>query len=352
MIYLGLFCVICSIPFLYCMFSLIYLLLNILISRTYKFKEIVTMNIEASNDILDYKPAIAGYLINSQKIGDKEVFSTLFDLINRKVIIIEITKGFVSDNVGEYKLKRNLKSNERLKEYELFLIQWLFKSEKEKISLIDIKNRVYKDRMSNENYKFFLKKVQNECIKEDFFSKRFSIIKKKMQVFTDLFVVFTNIFIVVGLCYSIFILFISIARQKDLTPILFPLLLTIGLWILRFCIKFIYSKIVYYNIFSEKGKEDYKKMMKFKEYLENYSLIPEHPMMGYQIWGRYYIYSIELGCSDKFYEQLKAIGINIKNNKKILSFIEFMHENFKQINSEYVRHIIVDSDGESHVDYM
>ena len=60
--------------------------------------------IDESLDIPEYEPAIMSYLVNFQKIGRREICSTLFDLIAKKYIKIDITSGFVSDDNGKYKL--------------------------------------------------------------------------------------------------------------------------------------------------------------------------------------------------------------------------------------------------------
>ena len=44
--------------------------------------------VDETTAIPNYEPAIMGYLVNCQKIGRREICSTLFDLIGRNVIKI------------------------------------------------------------------------------------------------------------------------------------------------------------------------------------------------------------------------------------------------------------------------
>ena len=65
--------------------------------------------IEESINIPNYEPAIMSYLMNYQKIGKREICSTLFDLIAKGAIEIELEKGLVTENEGEYSFKVNCK---------------------------------------------------------------------------------------------------------------------------------------------------------------------------------------------------------------------------------------------------
>ena len=139
MLYLGLGIAVCVIPLVYCLFSLVFLIVNFVWTKSNKIYEKITLDVKENVEIFNYQPAVVGYLINSQKLGKKEIFSTLFDLIARDVIKLDFKKGFVSDNIGEYTLQLNNKSNCILEEYEEMLIHWLFISDKEKLTLKDLK---------------------------------------------------------------------------------------------------------------------------------------------------------------------------------------------------------------------
>ena len=82
--------------------------------------------IDESIDIPEYEPAIMSYLVNFQKIGRREICSTLFDLIAKKEIKIEMTKGFVNDDTGKYQLILVNYREATLNSYEEILVKYLF----------------------------------------------------------------------------------------------------------------------------------------------------------------------------------------------------------------------------------
>ena len=99
--------------------------------------------VDESITIPNYEPSVMAYLVNYQKIGRREICSTLFDLIARGYIKISLKKGLVGDNDGEYILKRCDDEKSKIKGFEINLIVYLFGDNKE-ISIDTLNRKLYK----------------------------------------------------------------------------------------------------------------------------------------------------------------------------------------------------------------
>jgi len=333
--------------------AVIYLIYLIVSTMQYKaklgIKNIQGLLLEETTTVPEYEPAIMGYLVNYQKIGRREICSTLFDLIGRNVIKITLTNGFVSDEKSNYTLKLS-EETENLKPYEQALIKYLF-GNKQKIKSEILSKKLYKTNLNNWFLNKFLKLIQDDAKKYDFFNKRTG--KRKVLVYKIINKVVTVMASVVsGLCV-IGPEILDAADDLDVLVlfVLFSFVTAGILWCLKFLISFMFNLSCYYNDFSKQGNEDYKKWMGFKKFLKNYSTIPDHPLMGVMVWERYYAYAIGLKCSKKFFKQMKAMkivdnSIDIKMFETFNDVVECIGTSTKKIKS-----ISLDEHGGSHVDY-
>ena len=57
--------------------------------------------------------------------------------------------------------------------------------------------------------------------------------------------------------------------------------------------------------YTDEGKLYEEKWMKFKKFLEDYSLIKEHPPESIAIWNKYLVYATALGVADEVYDAMK-----------------------------------------------
>ena len=62
---------------------------------------------------------------------------------------------------------------------------------------------------------------------------------------------------------------------------------------------------------TEEGRVFYLKWRNFKDFIEDYSLIKEHPPESIAIWKKYLIYGAALGVADEVYESMKLEVPNI-----------------------------------------
>lgn len=337
----------------------------------FKIKEKIfkkELEIDVSYNLPEYDPAIAGYLVDCQRIGQKEVLTTLFDLVSRNVI--RLVKGN-----NTFKFELNDYDITTLENFEECLILWLFKNKKE-ITSNDIKKELF-DPASKKDMNFFLSKLQSKAKLNDFFSKKLSktkeiictivtansyimnhIYKFSFYVAYAIFVSILHFFVRVSDWYKIFQLFdlLQLYYADSIVPwlvlVVSPLVIYIVNKGMNALLVSIFNIICYYNEYSENGYKEYCKLMGLKKYLETYSLIPEHPIEGIKTWDRYYLFAIELNCSDRFFKQLKENGIsNSLLDLDSYEFYEFLISTIRESFDNPPKDVFTDVYGGSHVKY-
>lgn len=305
--------------------------------------------IDESIDIPEYEPAIMSYLVNFQKIGRREICSTLFDLIAKKEIKIEMTRGFVNDDTGGYQLILVNYREATLNSYEEILVKYLF-GRKKIITNEDLKDKLYKKNLDKNVLTSFLKAIQDEAKKRDFFSEKEAKIKARVYKVVNKIV--TVIASVTSGIFALSLELLEAADDVEVLVIILGLMAFAGIfWIVKFLISFAYNLTCYYNNFSKQGNEDYKKWLGFKRYLKKWSSLTNQPIMSVLIWQKYYAYSIGLKVNKKFFKQMKKMRI-VDNSIDIGLF-----ETFNNIvscigtSAKKIKSISIDEHGGSHVDY-
>lgn len=333
--------------------ALIYLIFLIVESIRYKSKlglqGLKNMFLEETTSIPDYEPAIMGYLVNCQKIGRREICSTLFDLIGKKVISISMNKGFVSDDNNEYILELAADDLTALKSYEACLVRYLFGKSK-KINSNTLNKKLYKNNLREDFFIQFLQLIQLDAKQRDFFSGKTA--KKNIRVYKVINKVVTIIASVMSILGGLITSVDDFDSEGYILAIIIFALITAGvLWLLKFLISFMFNMTCYYNDFSKNGSEDYRKWSGFKKYLKNCSTLPDHPLMGVLVWERYYAYAIGLKCSKKFFKQMKKI--KVVDSSIDIAIFESLNDLVKCIgtSAKKLKNISLDSYGGSHVDY-
>ncbi len=300
------------------------------------------MDVVETISIKDYEPAIVGYLVNFQKIGKREISSTLFDLIGRKVINLKLVKGKLNDDKGVYLL--SLEKEENLKKYEKMLIEYLFEDKKE-IHQEDLSAKLYKNNIDKNFLGEFLRQIQQTAKKRDFFSKKEGI--RKERVYKVVNKVTTILASISSFLFAISLEGLDVINEDIIFVIVFLLVVALLFWSFKFIISYLFNITCYYNDFSEKGKEDYKRWKGFKKHLKKWSSLKDSPLMGVTIWQRYYAYSIALKVNKRFLRQMRKMGIE---DSEIFTFVSSITSNIGY-SARKIKKISFDKYGGSHVDY-
>lgn len=291
--------------------AIIYLLYLIVLTIKYRtrlgLKDLQNMFLDETISIPSYEPSVMAYLVNYQKIGRREICSTLFDLIGRNVITLTLKSGFVSDDDSKYILRINEEEKEKLVGFEALLVKYIF-GKNNSIKSETLSKKLYKKNLKESFYSSFLRSVQSKAKTYDFFDSKTA--KRKMFIYKVINKILTIIASVMTALGGLILEVDDFDDAGIIVSIIIFSLITAGiLWCLKFFISFMYNLTCFYNDFSKNGNEDYKKWMGFRKFLKNYSTIPNHPLMGVMVWERYYAYAISLKCSKKFFKQMKSMKV-------------------------------------------
>ncbi|MDI3524487.1 DUF2207 domain-containing protein [Kosmotoga sp.] len=78
-----------------------------------------------------------------------------------------------------------------------------------------------------------------------------------------------------------------------------------GFWVLGFSVLFL--PIDVFGRWTRQGREYYLKWKKFQRFLEDYSLLSEHPPESITLWEEYLVYAAALGIADKVKKNMERI---------------------------------------------
>ena len=244
----------------------------------------------------DDPPAYVNGMIGSglKDVGslNQEAFqATIMDLINRGKM------GVSSEEDTEFTKTTflTIKDTSGLKRFEADVINILKRYELNgKISLSYMQDCLRGEseaRYFQGRFESWKENFENEYFSEDSFSRLFD---KKGNDYLNYFAFLLIILGVIAFIASIFFDF----AVTGSTIFVGVLLVIVGVVCLM-----LPSGIA--GKYTDEGKLYEEKWMKFKKYLQDYSLIKEHPPESIVIWNKYLVYATALGVADEVYKAMK-----------------------------------------------
>lgn len=252
----------------------------------------------------DDPPAVVNALIdNSQDIGTPNMHgfeATILNLIDKKVIGLE-TKTDPDTDMNELFLKLDKNSDANLDIHENTVIDILSMFANDNI--VNLSN-LNSDLSYESNAKLFMEEynvwqqdVKHEYLDSDtlktYFNSKGSSLMKKISIF--------------GLVAGIIIF--SLGLLTNLNNGVFAIGGGIVLTIFSFIVFMLPEDI--FGQWTEKGRLFYLKWKNFKKFLQDNSLINEHPPESIVVWKKYLIYGTALGVADNVYNAMKLQEKNI-----------------------------------------
>ena len=243
----------------------------------------------------DDPPAVVNAILNRSDIGKPtmEGFeATIMDLIDRKVLKIHVEPTEHTEDL--------------ILEFDDSKFDELSQSEKSAYSLLEtfsdggiLNVSRLSSKLNNEyNGKLFVSKldawketVQYEYLGESKISEYFN--SKGL----DLSIGYT----IVGIAIALILFFTCIFSSHPASTTLLFVSIFLGLFSLG--ISFIPEDI--FGQWTPEGRLFYLKWMNFKKFLQDNSLIKEHPPESIVIWNKYLVYGTALGVADEVYESMK-----------------------------------------------
>ena len=226
-------------------------------------------------------------------IDDNAMYATLLDLIDRKFLKV------ISGNEDDTVLRLTNTDTTNLKTFERLLINFLSKFENNgNISLKSIAD-------NGDPYEF--KDFKNSWIEETRKGVPDSLINR---YFENKGSVLFNILSYGFLALSV-ILFLA-NMFMEISPKYSDILIVLSILIFIESIVMICIPNTVPGRWTQDGKEFHDKWKNFENYIQDFSLIKEHPPASIQVWGKFLVYAAALGCADEVSKNMKKY-FNIAN---------------------------------------
>ena len=252
--------------------------------------------------LTDDPPAVVNAMLNN-KIGNPDIHgfeATILNLIDKKVIDLE-TQNNEKSNTKELILKLDESKSENLAINEKNVINTLYRFSTDGVLNLSELNSQLSNRS---NAEWFLEqfRIWQESIKSEYLND--NVIS---SYFNDSGSSIMNIISIVGFIAAIIMIVLG-----------FTSTLSSGLYTLAGGILLIiFSAIVFlvpddiFGQWTEKGRLFYLKWKNFKKFLNDNSLIKEHPPESIVVWNKYLIYGSALGVAENVYKSMKLQIPNI-----------------------------------------
>ncbi len=244
----------------------------------------------------DDPPVFINAMMKSRGLGDPDMEgfqATLLDLIDRKVISLDVQAGDFSTNDLILKFEReDLKD---LKRYERNLYNMLYSlSDGGVLNMSDLDSKL----SSESSGKWFLGELDNfyesaksEYLTEETVSRYFNDSGSDIMMFLA----------IGGIVMAAIMLFLGLTTNLKAGIYV----MAGGAFLLVFSIALIFLPDDIFGQWTPEGRVFYLKWKNFKKFLQDNSLIKEHAPDSIVVWKKYLIYGTALGIADEVYESMK-----------------------------------------------
>ena len=244
----------------------------------------------------DDPPVFINAMMKSRGLGDPDMEgfqATLLDLIDRKVISLDVQAGDFSTNDLILKFERDdLKD---LKRYERNLYNMLYSlSDGGVLNMSDLDSKL----SSESSGKWFLGELDNfyesaksEYLTEETVSRYFNDSGSDIMMFLA----------IGGIVMAAIMLFLGLTTNLKAGIYV----MAGGAFLLVFSIALLFIPDDIFGQWTPEGRVFYLKWKNFKKFLQDNSLIKEHAPDSIVVWKKYLIYGTALGIADEVYESMK-----------------------------------------------
>ena len=241
-------------------------------------------------------PVFINAMMKSRGLGDPDMEgfqATLLDLIDRKVISLDVQAGDFSTNDLILKFERDdLKD---LKRYERNLYNMLYSlSDGGVLNMSDLDSKL----SSESSGKWFLGELDNfyesaksEYLTEETVSRYFNNRGSDIMMFLA----------IGGIVMAAIMLFLGLTTNLKAGIYV----MAGGAFLLVFSITLLFIPDDIFGQWTPEGRVFYLKWKNFKKFLQDNSLIKEHAPDSIVVWKKYLIYGTALGIADEVYESMK-----------------------------------------------
>lgn len=273
---------------------------------------------------LNYSPAFISLLIDRNTEPHKDLLADLLNLIYKKIVNVNLKNNHVNLSVNY----ENVKKSKISKEEKLIL------DHIEKIS------RGYKSKF---NFKDFEQAVRDQFIEEGFDKedklKKYLIALPKLIMYgirniAVFALMVTLIWAVSFTLVGVFTNFSKISSNEFLIMLFWYAIMAASVVVIIKILKWLWKRLGNIikppMVLSEKGKEEYKKILKFKYYLEEYTLIKDKALNYMALLDWYIPYAIAVNTNKGYKKDIEIVMKELNIEKIFLDVFEY------ELRKEYI----------------
>ena len=340
-------------------------------------KKYPVTNIKEEELFKKYNPMLAGCIQGSRNILARDIIAVILELINKKIIQLEIIQTIEKDNY-KYQISKTENAESKMDSIENYVYNWIFGS-KNKVNLNDRLKAMPKEKNANKKFKELNKIVEEKLAENGANQAKVPMCIRVFNVFLfilSLLLVYKHIMfngfeiynpeiskftliamaiyiipmfpLLFGLLYIPINLIIIIRHkinktvqritgQKVVTTTI-SLLVLFGVIILITALvssaKYIIADevliciatilILTDNLMLKNNSimiEDYSRLNALKDKIENYTLMEDRDIEQITLWEQYLSYAVSFGIANKIVKRIKGLNLDEDLEKLINSDI-------------------------------
>lgn len=271
---------------------------------------------------LNYSPAFISLLIDRNVEPHKDLIADLLNLIYKKIVNVNLENQYKILSINYENMKK-------------------FKISKEENMIIDYIDKVNRGIKEKFDFEKFEQAVRKQFIEEGFDNE--NKVKKYLIAIPKLIMYgirnWAVLILMVTVIWAFIFLFILMLPNKLFDGIIFGAVFAYGSIIVgALFILFIFKWLGYRLkniikppiILSEKGKEEYKKILKFKYFLDEYTLIKDKEVKHMAVLDWYIPYAIAVNTNKGYKKDIEKVLNEFNIEKVYLEIFEY------ELKKEYI----------------
>lgn len=336
-------------------------------------------------NIIHYLQAVYS---GSRTILARDIIAVILNLINKKIIKLEIQNNLGTKDNYKYIISRKLDTEDKMDQIEKYVYDWIFEGKSGIVNLVDRLKDLPKDKIANKKFKQLNDIAQRELDKKGANKQKVPL---TLRMFNTLLFTISIIVTIIHIQYNGFSIYMGKNILENLGIIfmvclrIFPILMLLILLFLKILIgirhkvnktvqKFTGKRlvtttiailligmliIIITNIFTidkyliadelllcialiimltdnlmlkndAQMIEDFSKLSSLKDKIEDYTLVNEKDIEQIVLWEKYLAYAVSFGVAEKIMKRIKGLHLDDDLNNLIqdTNFLDYITSDY------------------------
>lgn len=273
---------------------------------------------------LNYSPAFISLLIDRNTEPHKDLLADLLNLIYKKIVNVNLENNHAILSVNYENVKKS-------------------KISKEEKLILDHIEKISRGNKSKFNFKDFEQAVRDQFIEEGFDKedklKKYLIALPKLIMYgirniAVFALMVTLIWAVSFTLVGVFANFSKISSNEFFIMLFWYAIMAASVVVIIKILKWLWKRLGNIvkppMVLSEKGKEEYKKILKFKYYLDEYTLIKDKELKHMAVLDWYIPYAIAVNTNKGYKKDIEIVMKELNIEKIFLEVFEY------ELRKEYI----------------